>query len=498
LNLLKDIQTPQQVDTTIKEYIEDFECSALRESMRHGEAYYRNKNTEIMERKMLIYTEDEDSGAPIEMEDPYKANNKLPSGFLKILVDQKVNYSLGNPITVESNNTDLFDLVVGKRFETNLKQIAKEASKKAIGWAHVYIDEAGAFKIMKVPSEQVIPVYNTYNDEKLEMVIRYYSVQTQDAQGKKVMVNRVEVWDETTVTYYQESTETGTYYLLSEEDMHNIFNIVYTNPKYHFEKKIAYGSTTQREGVSWSMIPFIPLYNNDEELTDLNPVKNYIDVYDIVESDFANNFEDFQDMYWILKGYNGESVAQFLSQVKRYKTLNVSDEGDARAEKIDVPYQARMAELDNLETKIYNFGMGFNPNQLGDGNITNVVIKSRFANLDLKASQFEQEVHDFIEKLIEFVNFYVEMSGLGQPVELEDVVFNRSILVNESELLDSNSKQKGVISEETRLSNHPWVDNVEDEMERMEEEKEANLENIQDLNLGPQEEGEGDEPGQEV
>ena len=47
-----------------------------------------------MDRKMYIYTEDEDSGAPIEMEDPYKANNKLPSGYLKILVDQKVNYSL--------------------------------------------------------------------------------------------------------------------------------------------------------------------------------------------------------------------------------------------------------------------------------------------------------------------------------------------------------------------------------------------------------------------
>jgi SPP1 family phage portal protein len=491
LNRINALQVPDKVDKAIKNYINSFEGSKDLKNMVYGEDYYRSRNTEIMKRKMMIYSEN-DEGCPIEMVDPYKANNKLASGFLKLLVDQKINYSLGKDLILESEQAEELWSTLGDKFQTTLRQIAKESAKKATGWGHVYIDEEGKFKLVKIPSEQIIPVYSTTDDEQLELIIRYYNVVGQDRKGDATNIIRVEVWDNEQITYYEQDTQTGMFQLLNKQDMVRLFNRPYENPRLHLMKDVKYGGSVSRsEGLAWGRIPFIPLYNNDELETDLNAVKNYIDVYDIVESDFANNLEDFQDIYWILKGYQGENVGQFLEQVKRYKALKVSEEGDAKAEKLEVPYEARMTELKNLEEKIFTFGQGVNLNQSGDGNITNVVIRSRFANLDLKASEFEIEVEDFIFTLMYFVNKYRELTNQSEII-LDRITFNRSMIINEIEMLEANTKQKGLVSEHTRLSNHTWIDDVEEELKMIEEEQASTIPLLDDI-----EEGEEDEPRQE-
>lgn len=451
------------VTEMIETYIADFEASAMREDMEEGNSYYRSENTEIMDRKFYIYAED-DTGNPVEIEDPYKANNKLASGYFKLLVDQKVNYLLGNQPTVTTNqDLDILDNI----FFRTVKKTGKEASKKIRGWLQPYIDSEGNFDYKRIPTEQVVPVYKANNANELEFVIRYYSVTVLNQEGNAVKVNRVEVWDDEEVTYYQESTFDGLYRLLDEGQMEEMLGSEFPNPKYHFQRTMEYGQTTETvEELSWGKPPFIPLENNDELTNDLKPVKSFIDAYDIVKSDFVNNLEDFQDVYWILKGYEGQNLNEFLEQVKKYRSLKVAEDGDARAETIDIPEKARKEALEGLERDIFTFGQGVNPNELSGGNITNVVIKSRFANLDLKADQFEDEIRQFIEEFIDFYNIYREMNN-EPPIEIEDMTFNRSMIMNEVEMAQLANQSKGSLSEETRLSNDPRVDDPEDEIERM-------------------------------
>jgi len=305
MNRINMIQVPKEVTKVIRAYIDDFEGSQLRYKMKLGHDYYHSDNTEIMKRKMLIYAET-DEGVPYETEDPYKSNNKLPSGYFKMLTDQKVNYSLGKDITFKTNDSDTLSGNLGKGFQRLLKKVATEASTSVIGWLHPYIDDKGQLKTRNVPSEQVIPVYQPYDNRALELVIRYYQVTVRNVDGEAVRVTRVEVWDEEEVTYYQENDKTSLFNLLDQQEMRDIFRREFDNPKYHFQRDIKYGQkTTRTEGLAWGMVPFIPLYNNDSEEYDLKPIKSYIDAYDIVSSDFINNLEDFQDIYWILKGYDG-------------------------------------------------------------------------------------------------------------------------------------------------------------------------------------------------
>ena len=52
------------------------------------------------------------------------------------------------------------------------------------------------------------------------------------------------------------------------------------------------------------------------------------------------------------------------------------------------------------------------------------------------------------------------------------VIFNRDILINESEAIENCSKSSGIISNETIVEQHPWTKDAEAELERLKKEKE--------------------------
>jgi len=171
--------------------------------------------------------------------------------------------------------------------------------------------------------------------------------------------------------------------------------------------------------------------------------------------------------------------------------LRVGDDGDAKAETINIPTEARQKMLDNTEKLIYKFGMGVNPDDV-DGNITNVRIKALYSNLDLKANDFEIEIEDFMDQWFYFLNRYFELTS-KTIFDANDlyIVFSRSMIINEVEMLNANSQQQGNISARTRMENHPWVDNVEEEIKRIEEEQD-DIELDPDMGSGAESDGAGE------
>jgi SPP1 family phage portal protein len=149
-----------------------------------------------------------------------------------------------------------------------------------------------------------------------------------------------------------------------------------------------------------------------------------------------------------------------------------------------VPTEARKEAKEGLGKDIFTFGQGVNPNNLEGGNITNVVIKARFANLDLKADQFKDEIIAFIYRMLYFINVYRSLKNENE-IEIKEITFDRSMIMNEVELLNANNNQRGNVSEDTRLSNHPWVDDPEKEKAKMDSEGSGyNLDDVGDGDNG--------------
>ena len=148
-----------------------------------------------------------------------------------------------------------------------------------------------------------------------------------------------------------------------------------------------------------------------------------------------------------MKGFQGDNLDELMVNVKAKKHVGVDEEGGVEIKTIDIPYQARQAKLELDEKNIYRFGFGFNSAQVGDGNITNIIIKSRYALLDLKCNKLEIRLKQFFRKILKVVLKEInEMEGADY--RLSDVYFDfqREVMTNSAdnaqiELTDAQKQQ---------------------------------------------------------
>jgi len=435
----------------IKDLIDEDIGSEERQVKLNGIVYYRSRNDKIMDREMFYYLNG------LKHPELNRANNKVPSGFLKILVDQKVDYLLGKPPTITSEtegDVDKFN-EIAPGFHELLQETARQSSKKSVeGW-YSYVDEDGNFQFMNMAGEDLIFIYDTSHLQKLLGVIRYYAMEVVSNSGEKIFRKRVEWYDEEKVTYYMEQDDKS--YLM---DMS-----IQPNPQYHWT---SYNDITpeDEESHSFGLVPIVPLWNNSSHMSDLEPIKPQVDVYDIAVSDFANNIEDIQDALVVLKGYEGEITDELIVNIKTKKVIIVGEGGDVGYKTVDIPSEAREKILDRLKTDIYTFGQGFDPSQVGDGNITGVVLEGRYSLLKLKANRLETQLTKLFNNFIDFINIYlVEIKG-EKPIDCK-IKFNRTVILDMAGAAEAAAKSKGVISDETIWENSPLVEDVEQEKARM-------------------------------
>ena len=106
--------------------------------------------------------------------------------------------------------------------------------------------------------------------------------------------------------------------------------------------------------------------------------------------------------------------------------------------------------------------MGFNSSQVGDGNITNIVIKSRYAALDLKANKLEIRLKQFLRKLLKIVLREIN-TNKGTDYKQSDVYFHfeREVITNASDnaQIALTDAQKQQVQINTLLGLANYLDN---------------------------------------
>lgn len=407
--------------------------------MLKGVDYYLNKN-DIKQRQIYTYRDG------VKVVDLDAKNERIPSGFHKILVDQKTAYLAGEPMSFSSRSEnqkslEILEEFIGEKWEDVLPELVKNASNKGKEWLHPFIDEDGNFDYMIIPAETFIPVYNN-KTKKLIAGIRFYD-ESED-------IIKLEVWTEEDVTYY---ILTNNEVLLDSEEE--------VNPAPHFMKGEAWGT--------WGRVPFIEFANNNERISDLFFYKDAVDAYDMLVSDAQNTLEDMQSLIWALKGYTGEDLGKFMENLKRYKAVSLDLEGGLETIRAEVPVEAYQVQTEKLKENIYAFGQGVNPSPDIIGNApSGVALTNLYSLLDMKASILERK---FTLALREFMWFIAEYCDIAdrESFDYRDITFNfnKMLLTNEAEIIDMAQKSQGIVSKTTILENHPWVKDVALEQERL-------------------------------
>ena len=187
-------------------------------------------------------------------------------------------------------------------------------------------------------------------------------------------------------------------------------------------------------GKGYGQVPFIKLSNNKREKTDLQPIKDLIDDYDLMACALSNNLIDFDHPIYAVRGFEGDSLDTLVTNLKTRKTVGVSEDGGIDVQTVNIPVEARKTKLAIDKEGIYKFGMGFDNSQAGDGNITNVVIKSRYSLLDLKCNKTEIRLRAAIKQMLELIVQNVnDLYDKAYDTSDIKITITRDVMANETD-----------------------------------------------------------------
>ncbi len=395
----------------IQQFIIDDETSERKMFAKVGERYYEGDH-DIRDYRIFYY----DSNGDIQ-EDKDSSNIRISHPFFTELVDQEVQYMTSGDRFVTSDIDELQTLLddyFGDDFRSELNEALTCTVSDGFGYMYAYTGSDGKLKFQNADAIGVIEVRGKDTDDGADYIIYWYIDRID--KGKK-LIKRIEVWDENE-TYYYVQVDDGKIELDESKEL---------NPRPH----VIYSEGGEEYYRSLGFIPFFRLDNNRKQFSALRPIKSLIDDYDLMSCALSNNLQDFTQALYVVKGFQGDNLDELTANIKAKKRIGVSPDGDVEIRTVDIPYEARKVKLELDERNIYRFGMGLNSAQVGDGNITNVVIKSRYALLDLKCNKLEIRLKQFMRKLIQIVLDEIN-DDLGTDYRQKDVniEFEREVMTN--------------------------------------------------------------------
>ena len=415
-----------------------------------------------------------------------RSNTKIEYPILKKLIDQKINYLLTRDFSIDTEKeeySDALNEVFDASFRKKLKSFVRGAIKSGICWMQPYFD--GTLKFMRISATEVIPFWKDTEHTQLDCFIRFYEQEIYIGKDKKIVI-KAEFWDLEGVKYYVSTDEKGDSFLPDNDKGIESNHIIITSKS----------GVTQE--FNWEEIPILWIKYNEEELPLFYFLKELIDNYNWQASSPSDILKDITKFVWVLKNYGGEDLGEFVENLKKFLAIKVEENGGVDKLEPTLNIDASMQMIEKMRADIYDYGNGVDTKDENLGNSSGVAILFRYTDLDNEGSNLSNELKECFQRLKIFLDFYFQATGKGKFLEDDfDITFNADMPVNETDVINNVRTSDGVVSTRTLLENHPWVTDIEKELEEIDEEKKKALEEYGEGLFSPQlQNGQGMNDGQ--
>lgn len=454
------LNTPEAArPALIGKVIDTYKVSADFMAAATAEGYFSTSETDvddkvILQVKKIRHKDDKGvmrSGAVTED----VVGNRIHSNFFARFVTQQNQFLLGNGVTLKDEGTKAR---LGMGFDKMLEQIGEKALLHGVCWGY-------------------------WNVDHLEMLSAYVS----DLSGFVALLDERTSEPGVGIQFWQMDGERPLYVRLFEADGMTEYRkdkagFVETAPKR------AYKQTWVRDAAgaelvgaeNYARLPIVPFFASESKRGELTPaIKSKIDLYDRILSDFGDNLDRANDVYWVLNNFGGttDEIYTMLEEIRRLKAVaNLSDgtgsSSTAEPHTIEVPYAARKTALELLEKALHQDYMALDMSALTGGSLTNVAIKVAMTNLNLKADRYEWQAFRFVQGILALVG-----------VETEEIRFKRQSIVNQSEIVQDIYVMRGDLDIRTALKLNPYIeqDEIDSIIDNLEAEKVSGLPSMEDL-----------------
>ena len=422
---------PAMLRDIIAQYKASSEFTLALEAMQ----YFQGRNPSVAHKTILkarkVQTRDASGRTRYKASTEDVVGNRIGSGIFFRLVTQQNQFLLGNGVTLEESG---HKEQLGIGFDKAVEQLGERALVAGMSWGFWNVDHLEVIEAARDAFSGFVALLD--EDTSAPMV----GVQFWQLSEKRPM--HVRLFELDGVTLYQ-SGGSGDLAVTAEKRPYVI------NTARDAAGEMVVGAR------NYASLPVVRFSANAESRSELTPsIRAKIDAYDNILSDFADNLDRANDVYWVLNNFGGttDDIAQMLEEIRRIKAVvNLSDgtgtSSTAEPHTIEVPYQARQTALQILEKEIYKDYMALNMAELTGGSLTNVAIKAAMTNLNLKADRYEWQAFSFVQQVLALIG-----------VKTEQIRFKRRSLYNDSETVQDIQMMRGDIDDETALKLNPYID----------------------------------------
>ncbi len=368
-------------------------------------------------------------------------NNRLVNNMARYITDTATGYFVGQPVIYTSQNEEYLQLIQDI-FNYNDEQdhnmeLAKNCSIGGDCFEMLYLDEDAKIRMARVPAIHGIMICETDSGFSSPMAF----IRTIIFQDKeKNIIKKVEFWNSYLVMRFRSSN----------------------------------GSALTLEAVQehyWQDVPFIEYINNEERIGDFEGVITMIDAYNKVQSNTANYFQYNDDA--ILKVLKlGDVSSQDVADMKEKGAIILEDGGDVDWLLKQIDDTALENYKNRLREDIHT--MANVPHLCDDafgGNLSGVAISYKLWSLEQMCAIKERKFKKGLQRRIELITNILNI--LGHNFDYRDIVpkFRRNKPQNDLETAQIVTMLANDLSRETRLQMIPAVENVREEMDKLEKEK---------------------------
>ena len=399
--------------------------------------YFRAEDTEVSKKTILrarkMETTDAQGRRRVRAGTEDVVGNRIYSGMFFKLVVQQNQYLLANGVTLSEEGVKE---KLGKGFDKALESMGEKALRQGVCWGFWNVDHLEVLEAARDAYSGFVALLDEMTSAPM-VGIQFWQI----ADDRPMYVR---LFDADGVTVYRQAND----------------KLVEVQPRRPYKVKTSTDAlgTIVTGSENWGVLPIVPLWASEEKRSELtNAIKSKIDVFDRIFSDFGDNLDRANDVYWVLNNFGGtmDEVAELLEQINRIKAVaNMSDgtgtQSTAEPKTIEVPYQAREHALQLLRKEIYQDYMALDMDELTGGSLTNVAIEAAMLNINLKADRYEWQCFQFVQSVL---------SLLG--VETEEIKFKRQTLVNRSEIVSDIAVMRDYIDRRTALKLNPYIDQEE-------------------------------------
>lgn len=427
--------------------------SPERERMLVGQAYFEGRQDILQSARRVIGA----AGQPVPVRN--LPDNRLVNNQYGKLVNQKADYVLSQPITWEVAS-ESFDAalkrIFDRRFMRQLKRLGKDCYNHGIAWLYPYINGEGKMAFRRFAGYEILPLWRDAEHTELEAALRFFMVENWE-KGVMRPEYRVEVFDLNGVSEFRWEQE----------------QLVPTSAgaRAYMRHLLPDGSV---EDVNWTKIPLVPFKLNERELPLIVRVKGLQDALNQMMSQFENALqEDAHNTILVIKNYDGTDLEEFRHNLSVYGAVKVNTvdgaEGGIDTLSVKVEPENFKAIIELLKAAIIENGMGFDAKMQNGYRAANELnIKSMYSDITLDANDLENEWQAAFEDLLWFVKRFLLNTGQGDFLNCDmRLIFNRDIMVDESEVIANCVKSRGILSDEAIVAQHPWVNDVRGELKRL-------------------------------